>query len=416
MTSGSFSWEDLEEFEEDFKANYATRKAVDQLTTKQATTKQAGRSSSTELPTEVLVTNETEKENENVPAKRGRPPGSGNKAMVFDPKDFVSTMREVFREGAVAQTEAINDANAKLFQDFPFMVEQGIAKEKGQLLEKISTLDANIAALESRLAEAEKSRPIEVRTEFAKVIIKGFVHNQFDALIKALQTTFPIMLVGSAGSGKTYAAEQCAEALGLAFYAQSVGSQTSQSNLVGYMSAHGEYISTQFRQAYEDGGVFVLDEIDAGNPNVLIILNSALASGFCPFPDTMVRKHENFKLVATANTYGTGASRKYVGRNQLDAATLDRFITMEWKIDEGLERQLVSHYPDGLRWQNVIKAVRDKVVQHAYEVVVSPRATMKGAQLLAAGYSFQDALESSLLGAVPANHAEILRQAAKNAW
>ena len=50
--------------------------------------------------------------------------------------------------------------------------------------------------------------------------------------------------------------EGVAKALGLAFYFISVGLQTSKSDLVGYMSATGAYVTTHLRQAYEFGGVF----------------------------------------------------------------------------------------------------------------------------------------------------------------
>jgi len=82
-----------------------------------------------------------------------------------------------------------------------------------------------------------------------------------------------------------------ADALSLSFHAISVGSQTSKSDLAGYMTATGEYVRTQFREAYENGGLFLLDEADAGNSNVLILLNAALSNGKMAFPDGMVDAH-----------------------------------------------------------------------------------------------------------------------------
>jgi hypothetical protein len=45
-------------------------------------------------------------------------------------------------------------------------------------------------------------------------------------------------------------------------------------------------------------------------------------------------------VCAAANTYGTGADALYVGRNQLDAATLDRFYVVEMDYDRKLEAKL----------------------------------------------------------------------------
>lgn len=121
------------------------------------------------------------------------------------------------------------------------------------------------------------------------------------------------------------------------FYCKSVCAQTSKAELLGFINANGNYIITEFRKAYEFGGVFVLDEVDAGNPNVLAVLNSALSNSVCSFADLMVKKHEDFVLIACANTFGFGSDRQYVGRNQLDAATLDRFSVIEFNYDETLE-------------------------------------------------------------------------------
>jgi hypothetical protein len=57
-----------------------------------------------------------------------------------------------------------------------------------------------------------------------------------------------------------------------------------------------------------------------------------------------IKRHKTFRLVLAANTWGTGATRQYVGRNQLDASTLDRFClaTIFVTYDESLESSLVK--------------------------------------------------------------------------
>lgn len=102
----------------------------------------------------------------------------------------------------------------------------------------------------------------------------------------------------------------------------------------------GHVVRTQFREAYENGGVFLLDEVDASDPDALTASNSALSNGMAAFPDALVRKHEDFVAIAAGNTFGSGADRQYVGRNQLDAATLDRFTVFEVDYDEMLELEI----------------------------------------------------------------------------
>jgi len=182
------------------------------------------------------------------------------------------------------------------------------------------------------------------------------------------------------------------------------------------MHAGGEYVTSEFRKAFEFGGLFLMDEIDAGNSNVLIVINSALSNGFCAFPDGMVRAHPDFRFVAAANTYGKGADRNYVGRNQLDAATLDRFVTLDWDIDEALETQLISGYTHGSRWHKVVKGLRQVVSDHSYRLIISPRATLKGASMLELGISFEQVVKMTITSAANPTEAEVLVDNAKKLW
>lgn len=267
------------------------------------------------------------------------------------------------------------------------------------------------------LALAETVRPIEIKSNGKTKKLKGVQHAQFENLLKLVGAGQATLLVGPAGTGKSHAAETVADALSLSFHAISVGSQTSKSDLAGYMTATGEYVRTQFREAYENGGLFLLDEADAGNSNVLILLNAALSNGKMAFPDGMVDAHPDFRMVATANTYGNGASRQYVGRNQLDAATLDRFATLDWNIDDRIEAALAGTSEAGKKWLRVVRAVRTKVLDELeLRVVISPRATQRGALALEAGLSFDDVLKIALTGNIPASSQKEVENVARAAW
>lgn len=270
--------------------------------------------------------------------------------------------------------------------------------------------------LDEKLERLEQNRVIHIHHKDGVREVEGTTHETFPTFLKAVMTHIPVMLVGPAGTGKTYAALQAANALGVPFYAISVGAQTSKSDIGGYMNAVGGYVRTQFREAYENGGLFLMDEIDAGNSNVLIFINAALSSSECAFPDSMIKKHENFFFVATGNTYGLGANRQYVGRNQIDAATLDRFITIDWPIDTNLERSLVSHLSFGTKWLKVVEAVRSVVNSAEYRIVISPRATIKGALLLENELPFDTVVESVLLSQASKDQREKLLTAANKAW
>jgi len=278
-------------------------------------------------------------------------------------------------------------------------------------------IDRRVSQKVKKLEDAiNQARPIYVKSEhFESRPVTGIQHHNFETLIHIVHAGQPVMLVGPAGTGKSHAAEQAAEVLGLDFFAMSVGAQTSKSDLIGYMDAMKNYVSTPFRKAYENGGLFLLDEIDAGNSNVLIQLNAALANGYMSFPDEMIRRHENFRFVASANTFGLGANRQYVGRNQLDAATLDRFVTLQWDIDSNVEESLAVGRM-GVPWLGVVRMVREYVESRELRVVVSPRATQRGAKLLAAGLDFNDVLHMALLSQFPADEKKDLHVKCHTAW
>ena len=263
------------------------------------------------------------------------------------------------------------------------------------------------------IKELKSYQPTIVIKGKTKTSITGLKHKKSNTLIQVVGLGHNALLVGSAGSGKTKGGEQVAEALKLPFHCISVGSQTSKSDILGYMDANGKYVETEFRKAYENGGVFLMDEIDAGNSNVLIVLNSALANGLCAFPDKMVKQHEDFRFIGTANTYGNGADRQYVGRNQLDSATLDRFTIIDWGVDVELEKLLVKDYTYGEYWHNVILEIREYVERTQIRAIISPRATVKGAQLLGLGFSLEEVLEMCVFGQVPSDKQSKISEIAK---
>ncbi len=168
-----------------------------------------------------------------------------------------------------------------------------------------------------------------------------YYHEKFDQVLTYAQLGEPIMLVGPAGSGKNVIVQQVADALGVKM--RYINNASDEFKLTGYMDAGGVYHGTEFYDACVEGGVFFLDEIDASDANALIILNSVLANHYMTFPHKHIDVNPDLRIITAANTFGTGADLDYVGRNILDAATLDRFDIISVDYDRTLERHL---YPD----------------------------------------------------------------------
>ena len=146
------------------------------------------------------------------------------------------------------------------------------------------------------------------------------------------------------------------------------------------------------RKAYESGGLFLFDEIDASYPQAVLAFNAALSNNYMDFPDKRITRHEKFYCIAAANTYGQGADRQYVGRNQLDAASLDRFVFIDWKYDEKMETELAKND----EWSSYVQKVRKVIEYLKIRYVVSPRASLHGATLLAIGIE-QEVVEQTCL-------------------
>jgi hypothetical protein len=160
------------------------------------------------------------------------------------------------------------------------------------------------------------------------------VHAYFNAILSLVSGGVNTCLVGPPGSGKTHMAGQIARALGLEFY--QTGAILQKYELTGYQTATGEYIRSALRDAFEFGGLFLWDEWDASAPDAIVAFNALLENDRADFPDGMVSRHPDFRVIASANTYLTGATVEFVGRNGLDGASINRFAVVTLEEDERL--------------------------------------------------------------------------------
>lgn len=257
----------------------------------------------------------------------------------------------------------------------------------------------NIKELVNELVDAKLdglTARVEVfdRATRETTVLEGLQHKLFAVLLKLVQVKH-VWLFGAAGGGKTTVARQIAEALKLRFESISIVAQTAPSALLGFIDAHGKLVRTPFREVWENGGVFLIDEICAGTGNFLTVLNSALDNGHCAFPDGNVSRHTDFICIAADNTPGVGASHLYNGRNKLDAATRERFLFLKWEYDEKLERTLaLGVNPKAAAWVDWIQTTRRIIETLNLQMVASPRASILGAELLSIGFTVEDTAEA----------------------
>jgi MoxR-like ATPase len=288
----------------------------------------------------------------------------------------------------------------------------GIASAVGLLAQQITELaqqaqqapaidESDIVRLIKKHTETRIT--VEVRDRHETRSIEGSVHAAMPEILKWLSVRQHVYLVGPAGSGKTTIAEQAAKALDLPLYTH--GAVLMKYEVTGHSDAQGEYHASGLREAYENGGIVLFDEMDASAPEAIVAINAALANGRYGFPDKQIKRHDDFVCIAAANTSGRGATRQYVGRNPLDGASLDRFVQIQIEYDLTVERAMaqIAYATWGGadkdvagRWTDEVQAFRAKCAKHDVDAIISPRATEQGARGLAAGIDIAAIREQAL--------------------
>lgn len=325
--------------------------------------------------------------------------------------DFSNAALDTLREGNTASATGLSAVSAALadepnpFANAPFIDEEPLT------MTATNTASNEIEAAAKLFAEAlmngNKAAPIN--EERVRAIVEEalsgvapraiVVHGPtdtvkldertnpvFDRVLKLVAKGANVLIVGPAGCGKTHLAQQVAKALNRRFGMISGSAGASESQLMGWLlptdGGKFEYRPSDFVECYEEGNsVFLLDEFDGFDGNMLMCINSPLAGGPLFVPQRAgnphVKRGENVSIICTANTYGTGADPIYSGRNQLDGATLDRFIVVEMTYAHALETDMAK--AAGLKADQIERfhTLRSKVENAGLLRVISTRALSK---------------------------------------
>lgn len=267
------------------------------------------------------------------------------------------------------------------------------------ILEAVNT---RLNGFDSKIDGLQFPTTVQVlRAESAKPVDLGLQHKHFPMLLKMAQartrdgSRLNVWLKGPAGSGKTTAAQKVSEALEMAFHFN--GAISTEYELMGFKDAAGHYHRTAFREAFEHGGVYLFDEVDSSLPKAVLAFNAALANGRCRFPDAMIDRHKDCLILAGANTAGNGANSDYVGRMKQDLAFLNRFVMLDWPLDEALEKSLAANKD----WVRKVQRYRSNAEKRKIKGhIISPRATFYGEALLAVGLEEEFVEQAVLRGAL----------------
>ena len=162
----------------------------------------------------------------------------------------------------------------------------------------------------------------------------------------------------------------------------------TSTKLDGFIDANSRLVETGFRRAALGGWIYGADELDNSNPAIVTGINSALANREHAFPDGTYKLHQDFQVVATANTIGQGATAEFSGRQKLDPATLNRFVKFHIDTDELLEDYVIAGMigeEAAKSWLRKIRHVRSAVKDLRIKHFVTMRDSIHGARLIAPG-------------------------------
>ena len=160
-------------------------------------------------------------------------------------------------------------------------------------------------------------------------------------------------MIGLHGTGKTSIAEQVAARFGIQCFSETCSERTEFLDLFGYSvpcsGGNMKYIKGGLYNALEQGGICILNEVDAMSPSELIKLNELLSGKpmFIAQTESWLYPSKDFRLMITSNTNGCGDDGRYVGTNQLNAAFKDRFMKVYIDyLPEDIEVALLKSFFD----------------------------------------------------------------------
>lgn len=259
--------------------------------------------------------------------------------------------------------------------------------------------ESQVEAIVERKLKSIKPTKVEVVSATATKRVE-MAHKNFADAVALVGMGKNIALIGEAGSGKSFGAIQMAQALDLDYAVESCHGKMQSFDLVGAISpTTGDYISTKLRDAYENGKVLILDEFDRSNTETTIALNGILAGDCYGFPDGMVTRHKDFRVIACQNTFGTGASKTYASAKAQDGSTLTRFTRIEWNIDSKLETAICGDN----EVTRAVQTIRENAKSNGYDqILITPRQCIDANQMVdSLGWTLKKAVQFTCLNGLP---------------
>lgn len=177
--------------------------------------------------------------------------------------------------------------------------------------------------------------------------IIGNVH-ELETVALGVRDNLPVLLIGDTGTGKTSFIRHLAYQTKNGFRRLNLNGSTTADELVGHYVVDDNkkgmrWVDGVLLDAMKNGYWLLLDELNAGLPEVLFVLQSVLDDDrflvVAEHEGEVVEPHADFRIFATMNP-----SLEYAGTRDLNKALLSRFPIV-----------IQTAYPDAVHEMEIIK-------------------------------------------------------------
>ena len=141
-------------------------------------------------------------------------------------------------------------------------------------------------------------------------------HSQLPEALACVMLFGRAYLAGPSGTGKTVATEQLAAILNREHVLVSCEGDASKFDLLGSKTAHGDWSDGPVGDAWRDGKVCLLDELDKTPPHAACSLNAVVNFNDSICLDEQTPRHDDFVCIATGNSAMDGPSNAYATERQ----------------------------------------------------------------------------------------------------
>lgn len=240
--------------------------------------------------------------------------------------------------------------------------------------------------------------------------VKWGNYNDVHSLIKSNQF-FSLYVYGLSGTGKNVMIEQACAENNRPLIRVQMTKETTEEHLIGtktLIDGNVVYEEGPIVWAAKNGGVVIIDELSASDPNNIMCLQSILEGGsfFVKSLNEQITPQPGFAIIATDNTKGRGDDTgRFIGTNIQNDALLDRFeMMMEQKFpDQKTEIEIMKREMlDATKGERVdmkfierlanwVISIRESYLQEAIDEMISTR---RSAAIIRTHSKFFDAQRS----------------------